>query len=99
MHKALVNFAGWIPAIILPAATLFQLVKIARLKTAEGVSLMTWLLFGIANLALYIYTEKYFDLQPLIGLIGTALLNFVIVGLVLRFRTNRKSTYAGKQNL
>lgn len=80
------NLAGWIPAITLPAATLSQLLKIARLKSAEGVSLTTWFLFGFANIGLYIFTEKYFALQSLIGLLGTAVMNFYIVGMILFLR-------------
>ncbi|MGK7898119.1 MAG: hypothetical protein AB4372_32000 [Xenococcus sp. (in: cyanobacteria)] len=48
------DLAGWIPAIVLPTATTSQLVKITRSKSAQGVSLTTWLLFGIANVGLYI---------------------------------------------
>lgn len=85
MPESLTDLAGWIPAIVLPTATLFQLVKIARARSAEGVSLMTWLLFGFANIGLYVFTEKYLAPQSLIGLLGTAALNFVIVGMILRF--------------
>ena len=83
MPEIITNLAGWIPAIILPSATLLQLVKIARLKSAEGVSIMAWLLFGVANVGLYIFTEKYFALQSLIGLLGTATLDFIIVAMIL----------------
>lgn len=86
MDQTLTDLAGWIPAIVLPTATLFQLVKIARARSAAGVSLITWLLFGFANIGLYVFTEKYFAPQSLIGLLGTAVLNFVIVGMILRLR-------------
>ena len=85
MPETITNLAGWIPAIVLPTATLFQLGKIVRAKSAEGVSLVTWLLFGFANIGLYVFTEKYFAIQSLIGLLGTAALNFVIVGMILWF--------------
>ena len=78
--------SGWIPGVALPTATLLQLIKIARCRPAEGVSLMTWLLFGFANLGLYIFTEKYFALQTLIGLLWTAVLNFIIVAMIILFR-------------
>jgi hypothetical protein len=32
---------------------------------------------------LYVFTEKYLALQSLIGLLGTAILDFTIVGFVL----------------
>ncbi|MEM7064849.1 MAG: hypothetical protein AAF572_17030 [Cyanobacteria bacterium P01_B01_bin.77] len=84
------NLAGWIPAIILPAATISQLAKIVRSKSAEGVSLATWLLFGIANVGLYIFTEKYFALQALLGLLGTAVMDFIIVAMIVLIKGNKK---------
>jgi len=91
MPEIITNLAGWIPAIVLPAATFSQLFKIARLKSAEGVSLMTWLLFGFANVGLYIFTEKYFALQSLIGLLGTATLDFIIVAMILLLQKKEAS--------
>lgn len=91
MNETLTNLAGWIPAVVLPVATLLQLIKIARSKSADGVSLMTWLLFGFANLGLYIFTEKYTAPQTLIGLLGTAVLNFIIVGMILSLRKQAKT--------
>lgn len=90
MNETWLEIAGWIPGIVLPMATLLQLIKIARVKSVEGVSLMTWLLFGFANLGLYIFTEKYFALQTLIGLLGTATLNFIIVGMIISIRKKAK---------
>jgi len=86
MSELVTNLAGWIPAIVLPAATLLQLLKVAQLKSAEGVSLTTWLLFGFANVGLYIFTEKYVAPQSLIGLLGTAVMDFIIVGMIIFFR-------------
>ena len=86
MSEIVTNLAGWVPAIVLPAATLLQSIRIVQLRSAEGVSLMTWLLFGFANVGLYIFTEKYFALQSLIGLLGTAIMDFIIVGMVIFFR-------------
>ena len=87
MNDILTNIAGWIPAIILPIATISQLVKILQEKTAEGVSLITWFLFGIANIGLYLFTEKYFALQSLVGLLGTAVLDFAILGVGLAYKS------------
>ena len=83
MQDSVTNVAGWIPAIILPIATLSQLIKVATVKSTAGVSLISWLLFGIANIGLYLFTEKYWAIQSLLGLLGTALLDFAIVGLIL----------------
>ncbi len=90
MNDILTNIAGWIPAIILPVATISQLAKMVKEKTAEGVSLITWFLFGIANIGLYLFTEKYFALQSVVGLLGTAVLDFAIVGVALVYE--RKET-------
>ncbi len=90
MNETLTNLAGWIPAVVLPTATLLQLIKIHRTKVVEGVSLATWLLFGIANLGLYVFTEKYLAPQMLIGLLGTAVLNFIIVAMIVSLRRKNK---------
>ncbi|WFB37595.1 hypothetical protein P3T73_07460 [Kiritimatiellota bacterium B12222] len=78
-----VNVAGWIPAITLPAATSLQLIKLLRSRSTQGVSVLTWVLFGIANLGIYIFTEKYFVIQSLMAQLLTAILNFIIVGVIL----------------
>ena len=75
--------AGILPAIIFPAATLLQIVRMVRERTSVGVSVVTWSLFGVANIALYVYAERYQEWQAIIGLLLTAVLDFVIVGLAL----------------
>jgi len=86
MNDIFTNIAGWIPAIILPIATISQLTKIVQEKTAEGVSLITWFLFGVANIGLYLFTEKYLALQSLVGLLGTAVLDFAILAIALVYK-------------
>ena len=81
---ALIEFFGWLPGIIFPVATLIQLSAIVKSGSARGVSWITWGLFGIANVGLYIYTEKYTALQPIIGMLGTAVLDFIIAALAIR---------------
>ena len=81
-----IDLAGWLPGIIFPLATLIQLLAIVKSGSARGVSWVTWGLFGIANIGLYIYTEKYTALQPIIGMLGTAALDFIIAGLAIRDR-------------
>ena len=90
MSSQIVNLAGWLPAIIFPAATLIQLIAILRTKDIKGVSPLTWALFGIANIAVYIYTEKYLAVQTIIGFLGTALLDFVIAAMAIRGRAPQK---------
>ncbi len=91
MSDILTNLAGWIPAIVLPTATMSQLLKITRSQSTEGVSLTTWLLFGIANVGLYIFTEKYLALQALIGLLGTAVMDFMIVTTIILIEKNKEA--------
>ena len=83
------ELAGWVPAIIIPAATFIQLAAIIKLRSAKGVSALTWILFGIANICLYIYTEKYTDIQTILGMLGAALLDFIIASLALMKYGNR----------
>jgi len=44
------RFAGWLPAVILPAATFDQLWVIADGGSSENVSVVTWTLFLLANI-------------------------------------------------
>ena len=83
LHPRLVQFSGWLPAIIIPVATIIQLSTIIKNRSARGVSGLTWALFGIANVGLYLYTEKYADIQSIAGLLGSAVLDFIIAGLAL----------------
>jgi len=84
----LIELAGWLPAIALPGATVAQLWKIAKTRNVEGVSILTWLLFGFANVGIYIFTEKYFALQSILAQLVTAILNFAIVIWILVIRSS-----------
>jgi hypothetical protein len=77
----LIEISGWIPAIIILGAIILQLAIMLKRGSSVGVNGTVWLLFGVANLCLYIYTEKYWEPQSIIGLLGSALLDFVIAGL------------------
>lgn len=90
MNPQLIEIAGWLPAIIFPSATLIQLLTILRTGSVSGVSPLAWSLFGVANLSVYVYTEKYLALQTIIGFLGTALLNFIIAAMALKGRTPRR---------
>lgn len=83
MKSILIDLCGWLPAIIIPLATIIQLKAILQNRSTAGISAITWFLFGVANVGLYIYTEKYQDIQAIAGLLGSALLDFVITGLVI----------------
>ena len=85
-----INYIGWLPAVILPLATVFQLVKIIKSKSVEGVSAVSWLLFCIANTGLYIYTQKYLELQAILSMLLTAFLNLIIVLLLVQKKNKHK---------
>jgi uncharacterized protein with PQ loop repeat len=78
MTPFLIQISGWIPALIFPLACLAQLIKILREQSADGVSVMAWIAFGFANISLYVYTEKYSSLQTIIGMLGQAVIDFLI---------------------
>lgn len=86
MAMSLSQVAGVLPAVVFPAATALQLLQIVRRRSAAGVSVTTWLLFGFANVGLYFYTERYTEWQSIVGMLLTALLDFVIVALAWRDR-------------
>ena len=69
-----VELVGYIPAIIFPVATLMQLVHLLRTKESAGVPALTWAAFALGNISLYIYAEKYFELQSILGQLATAAL-------------------------
>jgi len=83
MDLNIIALCGWVTVIVFPTATLIQLYSIIKSGTTNGVSASAWFLFGIANICLYVYTEKYTEPQSIVGLLGTALVDFIIVFLVL----------------
>ena len=80
LDSNLIQFIGWVPAVIFPLAAAMQLIKIHSNKRADGVSASAWIAFGVANLCLYIYAEKYDELQTLLGMVGQAIIDFTIAG-------------------
>ncbi len=81
-----IELVGYIPAIIFPAATVMQLVRLLRTKRSEGVPALTWAAFALGNISLYIYAEKYTELQSIIGQLATAALQVYVVYLILYYR-------------
>jgi hypothetical protein len=86
LPPVLFELLGWIPAIVFPAATLLQLAAIVRRRNAAGVSAAAWSMFGLANICLYAYTEKYSELESILGSLGTAFLNLCIVVAAIRYQ-------------
>lgn len=57
-----------------------------KIDTVETILLVLVLLFGIANIRLYVYVKKYVNAQTMIGLLGTAVLDFLIVFVIYKKR-------------
>ena len=88
----LIEWIGYIPAVIFPAATLMQLWHLLKTKTSDGVPALTWLAFAVGNLSLYVYAEKYAELQSIIGQLATAALQIYVVFLIIKYRKKQSST-------
>ncbi len=86
MHPLLFEILGWVPAVIFPMASGLQLLAILHRRSAEGVSVPAWALFAIANMCLFVYTEKYGEMESIMGALGTAALNLCIVAAAWRYR-------------
>lgn len=72
------SLAGWLPALIFPTATLFQLIPVLQGKTA-GVSTISWMMFGFANLGAYIFSNQKFTLQIILAFLVSSIMDFIIV--------------------
>lgn len=81
-----IELVGYIPAIIFPVATLMQLVHLLKTKRSDGVPALTWAAFALGNISLYIYAEKYTELQSIIGQLSTAALQLYVVYLIVLYR-------------
>lgn len=95
---SLIEIFGYIPAIVFPTATIIQLVHLIKSKTSEGVSPITWGAFALGNISLYIYTEKYSQMQSIVGLLVTSALQLVIIALVIKYRKKVKTVEVNSSN-
>lgn len=77
-QQLLQSFAGWLPAIIFPTATLFQLIPVLRGETA-GVSVVSWAMFGLANLGAYIFSTQKRMPQIILAFLLTSIMDSLIV--------------------
>ena len=90
----MIEVLGWVPAIIFPLAALVQLIKIYTNKSVAGVSGTAWFLFGVANVCLFIYTEKYGEMQAILGMLGQSIIDFMIAAVVVYFYLTKEKNYA-----
>ncbi len=77
---------GWVPAVVFPVASLVQLVVLVRARSSAGVSALTWSLFAIANVCLFLYIENRWQVQAIATTLCTAGIQATIVVLALRWR-------------
>lgn len=77
------NWAGWLPAIILPFSTSLQLWRIVRERHSEGVSAPAWGLFAVANFGAYLFTGQYSSIQAILAFLLSAFLDLCIVVFLL----------------
>lgn len=70
--------AGWLPAIIFPTATLFQLIPVMQGRT-DGVSVISWTMFGLANLGAYIFSTQKRTTQIILAFLLSSIMDFMII--------------------
>lgn len=89
--ELVLQITGIIPAIIFPTASLIQVITLLKRGNADGVSALSWFCFGIANICLYIYTQKYGEWAAIVTFLGTSFLNFTVCFLALYYRRKSKA--------
>ena len=77
-RQLLQSMAGWLPAIIFPTATLLQLIPVLQGRT-EGVSTVSWTLFGLANLGAYVFSTQKLAIQIVLAFLVSCIMDFMIV--------------------
>ena len=86
----MIEFLTWMPALVLPGAALLQLIKLWKTHDPSGVSVLSWLMFAVANIGAYfLFAETgggYLDIRTILAFLLTSLLNFWVVWTVLKYR-------------
>ena len=81
------RLAGWLPAVILPAATSEQLRTLLVADSVEGASAVSWSLFLLANIgAIFLGTPEtpLARVQMILAFGVTAVLDLAVVVLIVR---------------
>ena len=90
--QGILDAVGWVPAVIFPMASLMQLGALLRRGRAEGVSAVTWGMFALANVCLYLTIGEWARPQVIATTLGSALVQAIIVGVVLRLRADKRQS-------
>ncbi len=92
------KLVAWLPALILPGATIAQLLALLDSGSAENVSPLTWFMFMLANVgALYLGRPEggLARLQMALAFGLTALLDLIIVAIVIVYQAAESSAIIG----
>lgn len=92
--QQILSMVGWVPTIIFPAATVVKLFAIARRGQADSATALTWSLFAVANVCLYLTIGDWTRPQVVISTLGTAVLQVVVVALALKLRASSSAPAA-----
>lgn len=84
--EAFLSAVGWIPSVVFPLASLIQLVSLVRRGTSNGVSLLTWSMFALANVCLYLTIGEWTKPQVIASTLGAAAVQVAIVVVAARLR-------------
>jgi uncharacterized protein with PQ loop repeat len=83
---AFLSAVGWIPSVVFPLASLIQLVSLVRRGKSNGVSLVTWSMFALANVCLYLTIGEWTKPQVIASTLGAAAVQVAIVVVAARLR-------------
>lgn len=83
---AFLSAVGWIPSVVFPLASLIQLVSLVRRGRSNGVSLLTWSMFALANVCLYLTIGEWTKPQVIASTLGAAAVQVAIVVVAARLR-------------
>ena len=93
-YQSFLDAVGWVPAVVFPAASILQLMTLLRRGRSEGVSVLTWSLFAVANVCLYLTVAEWTRPQVIVTTLGTALVQVVVVMTALRLRPDKAARRA-----
>ena len=81
---SVLDLVGWVPAVVFPAATLLQFVAVAKGQGKGLASALSWGLFALANVCLYVFIGDWLRPQLVVATLGNAALQVVLVIVILR---------------
>jgi fatty acid desaturase len=92
-YQPFLDAVGWVPAVVFPVASVLQLMTLLRRGKADGVSVLTWSLFAVANVCLYLTVAEWTRPQVIVTTLGTAAVQVVVVMTALRLRADKAAKH------